>query len=126
MADFTLNQEQYEALIALARQGTAGDEQKTIELEQWLKLIEQQNGIERDFLWVQWQEMSAPLPSMANFPEVWPPQLRHPIELISRRIARADVEAVLEVQAVNPTAVLVTPDPNAQVGWSTLDQYFIT
>ena len=125
MANFTLTQEQYEALIELARRG-ATTQTKQLELDQWLKLIERSNGVTRDFIWVQWQELSAPLPSGTRFPEEWPERLRRTIELTTRRIARADVEQVLEQYANSPIEILVTPDPAGIVGWKSLDAYFIT
>jgi hypothetical protein len=121
---FTLTQEQYEALIALAREGAAPD--RLVELEEWLKEIEDANGITRSFLWVQWQEADAPLPPGTRFPEEWPPELRRSIELITRRVARADVDAVLDQYANDPVTVLVTPDPAGRVGWTPVDDFFVT
>lgn len=126
MADFTLTQEQYEALIFLARVGVEGDQGKQVELDRFLRNIEQTNGITRSFLWVQWQEVSAPLPAGTRFPEEWPEKLREAIELVTRPVARADVEAVLEANASEPVSVLVTKDPAGIVGWTTLDDFFIT
>jgi hypothetical protein len=126
MAVFTLNQEEYEALIALAREGVQTDPQRITRLEQFLRGIEKTNGITRSFLMVQWQELSAPLPPGTKFPEVWPPQLRKSIELISRPIAKADVDAVIEKYASEPTSILVTKDPAGLVGWTPIDQFFIT
>ena len=124
--DFTLSQEQYEALIYLARKGTGSDAGKQIELDTFLKDIESTNGIKRYFLWVQWQEAGAPLPSGMSFPEKWPPDLRKAIELISRPIAKADVKQVLEKYASQPTIVLVTKDPAGIAGWTPIDDFFIT
>ena len=39
---------------------------------------------------------------------------------------RRIVEAMLEVQARNPNNVLVTKDPAARVGWTAIDDYFLT
>lgn len=122
---FTLTQQQYESLIALARTGVSGNQQKMVELDRWLREIEDANGVTRYFLWIQWQEKSAPLPRTARFPEVWPERLRKSIEFISRPIAKADVEEVLDKYANDPIEVLVTPDPNALLGWTPLDDYFI-
>lgn len=103
-----------------------GDAQATVDLEQWLRKIERQNGITRYFLMVQWQELSAPLPAGTAFPAQWPPNLRRSIELTTRPIAKVDVDAVLAEHASEPTSVLVTPDPNGLVGWTPVDDYFIT
>ena len=124
--EFTLNKEEYESLVALARQGVAGDPLKLTELDRWLQLIEGKNGIERDFVWVQWQEIGKPLEVGTNFPEKWPPELRRSIEFVSRKVARVDVDAVLEQYANQPITVLVTRDPAAKVGWTPVDDFFVT
>lgn len=124
--DFTLTQEQYEALIYLARLGVAGDAQKQTQLNTFIKDIEKSNGVTRSFLLVQWQEASAPLPPGTNFPEKWPPELRVGIELVTRPISKADVEAVLANRASEPVSVLVTKDPAGLVGWTPLDDFFVT
>jgi hypothetical protein len=125
MSSFTLDQEQYEALISLARDGAVGNAQKLTQLDQFLKGIERANGVTRSFLMVQWQERSAPLPPGTRFPAQWPPRLRKSIELISRAITRVDVDAVLKQYATEPLDVLVTADPAGLVGWTTLDDYFL-
>lgn len=120
-----LSQQDYEALIALARKGAATPDDRR-RLDTFLVSLEKASGITRYALWVQWQEQDQPLPPTTRFPEVWPPQMRFLIELISRPIALVDVNAVLQQQARKPTNVLVTKDPGAVVGWSTLEQFFIT
>jgi len=122
---FTLDQEQYEALISLARKGVGVDPLELTRLDRFLRSIEKANGITRSFLWVQWQELSAPLPPGTKFPEVWPPELRKAIELISRPIAKTDVLQVLEKYASEPMSVLVTKDPAALVGWTPIDLFFV-
>ena len=128
---FTLTQQEYEALISLARDGTKDDEgtvhaNKARELDEFLRLIEKNNGVTRDGLWVQWQELNEPLPPTANFPYKWPPEKRWYIELITRKVAKVDVEAVVADRAKNAHNVLVTPDPGARVGWTSVDDYFTT
>jgi hypothetical protein len=120
---FTLTQEQYEALVALARRG-ATTAQQTRDLDAFLASIERGAGITRYKLWVQWQEADAP-PPKGQFPETWPPELRQYVELLSRPIARADVDRVLGLHARNPVNVLVTPDPAALVGWTKVDDFFV-
>lgn len=120
---FTLSQEQYEALVALARIGAATPQQKR-DLEAFLEPIEKAAGITRYKLWVQWQEADAP-PPKGEFPETWPPELRYYFELLSRPIARTDVDRVLVLRARNPVNVLVTPDPAALVGWTKLEDFFV-
>lgn len=127
--NFTLTQEEYEALIALAREGTKNDEGQVdhdlaVRLDAFLRSIEKNNGIERDAVWVQWQELDEPLPPGTRFPEEWPPRMRLYIELISRKVAKADVVEALRQNAKNPTSEMVTSDPGAMYGWTPLDDYF--
>jgi hypothetical protein len=127
---FTLRQDQYEALIALAREGTKNDAgdvdlEKSRRLDEFLKLIEKENGVTRDAVWVQWQELDAPLPPGTVFPQKWPPELRHYIEYVTRKVAKADVDKAIETLANNPTSILVTKDPAALVGWTPLNDFFI-
>jgi hypothetical protein len=121
----TLDQQQYEALISLARAGTTGDADKARQLEEFLKSIEAANNVTRSILWVRWQEMDQPLPPATRFPDSWPPEQEYFIELISRRVARADVDAVIAARARKPNNIMVTPDPGARVGWTPVDDYFI-
>lgn len=126
----SLSQQEYESLIALARDGTRDDDgnvdqNKAVQLDAWLKLIEENNGIERDLVWIQWQESDQPLPPTTNFPDVWPPEMRFYLELVTRRICRADVDAVIEAKASMPVNILVTRDPAARVGWTELESFFV-
>jgi hypothetical protein len=128
--DFTLSQEQYEALVSIARLGTQDANgnvlsDKARNLDAFLKDIEKSNGVTRSSLWIQWQEIDSPLPPTTRFPEVWPPEMRFFLEFISRPIAKTDVQEVVKKKARNPITILVTPDPGAQVGWTPLDQYFL-
>jgi hypothetical protein len=125
----TLSIDEYEALIAMAREGcraTTGPyvPDKARQLDQYLKLVEQKNGITRSAVWVQWQELEEPLPKGTNFPESWPPEMRAYIERTDRLVSRSDVEELLDRVARKPQSVLVTADPGAIVGWTTLDLYF--
>lgn len=130
----TLTQQQYEALIALAREGTKSDEgqvnqERALRLDAFLRDIEEANGISRSAVWVQWQDANEPLPPTTKFPDVWPPEKRAFIELIrtegsTRVVSRADVDAVLDNRANQPLNVLVTSDPAARVGWTPVDDFF--
>ncbi len=125
----SLDQQQYEALVAFARRGTltAGGQVREHEahaLEAFLVDLERKNGIERNAIWLQWQEQDVPLPPNTNFPEKWPPEYRAYIALVGRAVARVDVDAVLKSKARKPTSVLVTKDPAAKVGWTELDVFF--
>jgi len=124
-----LEQGEYETIIEFARQGTLNsdgtvNQDKAIGLNAWLRMIEQKNGVVRSFVWVQWQEQDAPLPPGVNFPKKWPPELRAPLSLVSRAIAKSDVTSLLAVRAKKPTSILVTRDPAALVGWTELDEFF--
>lgn len=126
---FTLTTEEYEALVALAREGTkdvngSPIHDKAVVLNDFLVSLEKKAGITRDLLWVQWQELDEPLPPGTRFPERWPPEKRVLLEYVTRRISRADVEEVLNANAKNPTSVLVTRDPGALFGWMELDAFF--
>lgn len=124
---FSLSQEEYEALIALARAGAtaSGDPNKSRQLETWLRLIEKNNGVTRDLVVVIWQELNAPLPQGTFFPTVWPPNLKRTVELTTRRVARADIDKVLEVHAKNPTSIMCTRDPEGVLGLTPIDDFFI-
>lgn len=119
----SLSQPDYEALVFFAKKGVTTQDE-ALRLETFLKDLEKRNGVERYLLWIQWQEASTPLPPTANFPKVWPPELRFRLELISRPITRADVDAVLEKKATNPVTVVVTSDPAALLGWTPLEAWF--
>lgn len=125
MPDITLEQQEYEALIALARQGVADAPNRARELEVYLEYIERKNGISRHFLALRWQELDEPLPPGVRFPDSWPPLLEATIELVTRPIARADVDQVLVTRAKNPTSVMVTNDPGRRLGWTDVDEYFL-
>jgi hypothetical protein len=126
----TLTESQYEALVALAREGTRGasgglDSERARRLDAFVRQIERENGIERHALWIQWQEAGESLPRGAVFPRKWPPDRRFYLELVSRPIAKADVLGVLSSKARRPMNVLVTRDPGAEVGWTELDDFFV-
>jgi hypothetical protein len=127
--EFTLTTEEYEALVALAREGTkdvngAPVHDKAVVLNDFLVSIEKRSGITRDVLWVQWQELDEPLPPGTRFPDKWPPEKRILLEYVTRRISRVDVDEVLNANAKNPTSVLVTRDPGALFGWTEIDDFF--
>lgn len=132
MANFTLTQEEYEALIALARRGTFQrhhecriDQSRALELDSFLKQIEKENGITRYALWIQWQDPTAPLPPNTDFPETWPPNLRYYLEFISRPVAEVDVLKVVNARTPNAQNILVTPDPAALLGWTPIADFFL-
>jgi hypothetical protein len=127
---FTLDQQQYEALIALASDGTKlpsglPDPEKARQLDAFLKLIEKQNGVTRSLVWVQWQELDSPLPPGVRFPDIWPPELRKKIELVTRPVARADVDQLLAKVARTPQTVLCSRDPAGVLGYTPVDSFFV-
>ena len=109
-------------LVALARVGLVGKNQ--VPLDQMLARIEKTNGIRRHLLWVQWQEATAVVPVEARFPKNWPENLRTKIEQIGTPITQQQVESTVALHANKPIDILVTPDPNGVLGWSTVEQYF--
>lgn len=121
--DFTLTQEQYETLVALARKGSTTEDQAR-DTDAFIRTIEAKNGITRYYLLVQWQEIDSPLPPRTRFPSVWPPELRGSIEFLSRPVAKSDVLSLLKERARQPTNVLVTTDPGGVLGWTKLDEFF--
>lgn len=125
---FTLDQQQYEALIGLAREGTKDANgqvihEKALRLEEFLRSIENNSGITRYLLWVQWQELDEPLPAGTRFPDVWPPEKRARIEQVTRPISRSDIDQVIKENARKPTSILVTRDPGARYGWMPVEDY---
>ena len=125
MSDIVLNQEQYIALVSLARNGSTSPDQKRA-LEAFLRDIDRTNNITRYLLVVQWQEPDQPLPPTTRFPEKWPPELRLTLERTDRTIAKSDVLAAVAAMSSNPVNILVTRDPGGLVGWTKLEDFFTT
>ena len=128
--EIKLDQEQYEALIALAQKSTLDPDGtvnsvRALVLDTFLKDVEKKNGITRYFLYIQWQDPLAPLPPGVKFPESWPPELRYPLTLISRPISRTDVLAVVKQRTTKALNILVTKDPAGLIGWQKLDDHFL-
>jgi hypothetical protein len=128
--NFTLTQEQYEALLALAQQGThrpdgSIDQQKALVLDEALRDIEQSNDVVRYSLWIRWQDPTAPLPPRTNFPKTWPPNLQYLLQFITRPIAKTDVLGIVSQKTPNAQNIMVTPDPAALLGWTPIDAYFV-
>lgn len=121
----TLDQEQYLALASLARLGADTPDKKRA-VETFLASIDAANNQSRYLLLVQWQELNSPLPPKTDFPAVWPPQLRVSIERVDRPIAKSDVLSVVSSKAKDPTNILVTKDPGGIVGWTKIEDFFIT
>lgn len=124
----TLSQEQYEALVALARQGAASSSDPAgtaRSLNFFLQNLEKANGITRYSIWVQWQEQDQPLPPTTRFPAEWPPTQRAFIEFLTRPVAKSDVLAVIAQKASKPQNILVTRDPGATLGWTKLEEFFL-
>lgn len=117
--NFTLTQDQYTALVALARKGAPDP----VALEQFLVQIEKANGVNRYLLWVRWQEADVTPKSDVRFPKTWPPTQEYLLEKLSP-ITKQDVLDALAVNATNPVTVLVTVDPAKEVGWQPLADRF--
>ena len=129
-SSITLTIEEYEALIALAAQSAINadgsvDQQKANTLAAFLKKIELENNITRSSLWIRWQDPTAPLPPGVRFPETWPPTLQFFLQLITRPIAKTDVQALVNAKTANAINIMVTPDPAGLVGWTQLAAFFV-
>lgn len=123
--EIILTQEEYEALINLSRSGAqAQGPDKVRELDAFLQAIERTNGITRSIVWVQWQEVDSPLPPGTDFPDTWPPEQRRKVELITRAVARVDIDQVLQQYARKPENVLCTRDPAGILGYEPIDDFF--
>lgn len=124
--EFTLLQSEYEALISLAQAGAAAQSaDKVRALNDFLQMVERRNGVIRSIVWVQWQEVDSPLPPGTNFPDTWPPEMRRKIELITRPVARVDVDQVVAQYARQPENILCTRDPAGIIGYTPIDDFFI-
>lgn len=131
MATFNLSQEDYEALVALARKGTINadgsvDQGAALALDTFLRSLEEKAGVQRYALWIRWQDADNELPPNTNFPKTWPPELSFYLEFISRPVSKQDVLSVVRNEGTtNPVNIMVTSDPAALVGWTKLDDYFL-
>lgn len=112
----SMTRAQYEALVAAA---TKGDSETT---EPLAAQIDAANGIRRYVLWVRWQNVGGVTPSLIELGRGWPQDQTHKITL-ERAIDRLDVDEVLRNEATNPVSVMVTPDPDGEVGWTFLNDY---
>lgn len=121
----TLDLEQYLALTSLARLGADTPDKKRV-LESFLASIDAANKQQRYTLQVQWQELNTPLPPTTDFPAVWPPEMRAVVERTDRVIAKSDVMKAVNAKSKDPTNILVTKDPGGIVGWTRIDDFFIT
>lgn len=122
--NLTLTEQQYLALVSLARKGVTQDGKR--DLEVFLREVDKANGITRHVLLVQWQELNRPLPPSAKFPAQWPPEFRATIEQTTRPISRQDVEHIVKGRSNSATSIMVTKDLAGLVGWQTLDHHFLT
>lgn len=151
MLDF----QQYESLVDLARRGALwkgtvrafetdptlrplwekarsniGDDRNVVlQLEDFLKSIEDANGITRYIVVIRWTEAGQPLPpritgAPTRFPENWPPELEGTLELLTRPVSRSDADQFLENNAIKPIDVMCTSDPGRRVGWTPIDEFF--
>jgi len=124
MANLTISLEEFTALASLARAGAATPDKRRT-LETFLKSIEAKNNVKRYVVWVQWQEQDSPVPT-SDFPEKWPPEMRVLLERTDRPIAKSDVVTAVDKKASKPTNIMVTKDPGAVVGWTKLEDFFVT
>lgn len=116
MANITMTRAQYDALIAAAHTG------QTVEVDRLRDLIDEANGITRYQLWIRWQDVGGRPPPRIELGKGWPENQTYFLEL-ERKITRLDIDDVLRNNAKNPVSVMVTPDVNATVGWTLIDDY---
>lgn len=123
--DITLTEQEYLALVALARDALKGETNKTLALEETLKSIESRAGLHRFLLVVRWEDLGLnPPPYSAEFIDSYPAALEGRIERVDRPIAKADVVAYVATKARRAGEIYVTRDPAGRVGWSKLSQFF--
>jgi hypothetical protein len=122
MPDITLSQQEYEDLVTLAKRTLNTPELRAFESS--MAVIERRNGIEVSILALRWTEAGSPNPPHYTFPQSWPPEQEAVMRKVGGPITREEVEAELEARAKVPVTVLVSPDPGAELGWTTLDDFF--
>lgn len=116
MANLTITRVQLDALVAA---GLAGD---TDEVERLRDLVYAANDITLYRLSIRWQDAGGQPPPRIELGKGWPEDQTYLLEL-ERAISRNDVDVVLNTQATNPVTVMVTPDPDGNVGWTLLEDY---
>lgn len=119
----TLTDEEYVALRGLAFSALS-EPDKVRQLATFTRAIEDREGYKLYSLLVRWQELDAPLPPTANFPEVWPPLWEARLDVLNRPVALADVTAMLKEKAKHPEGVMVTRDLGGLVGWTKSEDHF--
>lgn len=112
----TITRTQLDALVA------AGLASNTAEVERLRDIIYTANSIRIYRLSIRWQNVGGQPPPRIELGLGWPQDQTYLLEL-ERAIAREDVDTVLTTNAVNPALVMVTPDPNGELGWTLLEDY---
>lgn len=112
----SMTRAQYEALVAAA---TKGDSETA---EPLAAQIDAANGIRRYILWIRWQNVGGVVPTLIELGRGWPQDQSYKL-VLERAIERLDVDEVLRNSATNPVSVMVTPDPDGEVGWTFLGDY---
>ena len=118
--NITMTHEQYVALVTLAQRGTTNP----LQLDRFVRQIEEDNGIHRSTICIRWQEAHVPLPPGLDFPTEWPAKQQSSLTRYDRPIARADVDAEVRRLAKHPTLVMVTQDVQGKFGWTKLEEFF--
>lgn len=113
----TMSRTDYEALVDSARQN---NQAAALVIRD---RVDSDNAITRYVLLVRWKNVGGQPPSRVDlFKNPWPPSMTATIEL-DRKVSRDDVDQLLATRATNPTATMVTPDPQGIVGWTFIDDY---
>jgi hypothetical protein len=114
-----ITEAQLVALLRYAEPGAASLD----ETAQFLVLrtaIDDLNGISRYTLSIKWQSVpqGPPPPDVTEYPVMQTATLT-----LTRPITRNDVDERLRGETTGAGLVLVTPDPQALVGWTVLEDY---
>lgn len=122
MSDITLTQDQYAGLLNYAAEGALGFDL----FDQFLQLrqdIDTANSITRFTLMIRWQSIPNGPPTPVAAGGTFPGGKMQKLEL-TRRPTKQDVLDALAPEIVDENLVMVTPDAQGVVGWSSLNVYF--
>lgn len=86
-------------------------------------VVDRENGVRRYLLHIRWINVGGQIPSRVELGLVWPATSTYTLRKEDTPISRLEVDEVLAANATNPVSVMVTKDPNGEVGWTELDVY---
>lgn len=111
----TLSDSTYDALLYAALRGDVS------EVRRVLQRVADDNATTRYRLHLQWVDADIRVPPRGV--TSWPPVERE-VLVLDRPIERADVTDFVSRRTARPVDILVTPDPDGVVGWTTIDHFF--